>query len=307
MGQSGALERVLRGAAAHTMYDNFAKQVQGTSITNALFDIQANSIASLLHGDTGSPGQFSGFNHVASTESNLNQASADEKRPNSGDISSNKTAGSLERLSMRFNQVLNPNTKITESHLKHNGIGSNSTDVANRNLFHKHPPIKGVSPFPGVVAVQFDLFTLMAPDLGRLARIEREEWQTKMQNSNMHLPVNQDSECLNEVGSVGLDRKIGVDLASNVVDLELLSTLGSAEGRILRTSLAFLHLWGADLELDKCLQKELRITPPMSTGTAAGFAGDRGATTLLLPGWRSTFEVICQCGIQSNTHTQTYC
>ena len=98
---------------------------------------------------------------------------------------------------------------------------------------------------------------------------------------------------MTEDGSLGLDRKNGLDLASNVVDLELLSTLGSAEGRILRTSLAFLHLWGANLELDKCLQKELRITPPMSIGTAAGFAGDRGATTLLLPGWKSTFEVIC--------------
>jgi hypothetical protein len=133
----------------------------------------------------------------------------------------------------------------------------------------------------------------MAPDLGRLGRIEKEELQTKLQNSNTHMPLKEDRKVPNDARSLERENREGahVDLASNLVDLELLSTLGSIEGRILRASLAFLHLWGADLELDKCLQKELRIIPPTSVGTAAGFAGDRGASTLFLPGWKSTFEV----------------
>lgn len=314
--KSGALERILRGAAAHPMYINFARQLQRSSVANESYDIQATSISSLLHTDIDSPctpsahksviPQFSGFNSKTNTESDSQPVTSsisttDEKhseisRLNSGESSSNKVMGSLEKLSTRLSQALNQGTKAALSYAKDYGFGS-SYESSNRNLFHNQPPIKGVSPFPGVAALQFDLFTLMAPDLGRLGRTVRENEQSKIQVVGTHHPSrNKANGDMHKAGSLGVDRKddmVAQDgvLALKSVELELASSLGSSEGCLLRTSLAFLHLWGADLELDKCLEKDLWIVQPTSVGTAAGFAGDRGATTLLLPGWQSTFEM----------------
>eukprot|EP00250_Pteridium_aquilinum_P014398 c21963_g1_i1 orf=61-4728(+) len=304
--KSGALERILRGAAAHSMYSHFARQLQGISTVNGLFKVQTTSISSLLHGEIDSPwaqsadksvtSQSSGFNSrkriendslpILSSKHGTDDKSSEILRLNLGESSSNKMVGTLEKISSRLSQALNQGPKAVLPEFKDHDFGS-SLESSNRNLFHKQPPIKGSSPIPGVTALQFDLFTLMAPDLGRMGKTEREIEQSKIQTASNH---HSSGDKANGHSS-RQDVTTSDEALAKSVELELASSLGSAEGCLLRTSLAFLHLWGADVELDKCLQKEWRIVQPLSVGTAAGFAGDRGATTLLLPGWESTFEM----------------
>lgn len=283
--KSGALERILRGAAAHSMYSNFARQLQGSSTGSGLYKVQTTSISSLLHGEVDLQ---SANKSVASQSAGFNSQKVMENASLLTDEKNFKVIGSLEKISSRLSQALNQVPKSAMPEFKDYGFET-QIESSNRKLFHRQPPIKGASPIPGVAALQFDLFTLMTPDLGRIGKTEREIEQSKNQTaSNHHSSANKANGHSNRQDVIVSDEA----LVSKSVESELASSLGSAEGCLLRTSLAFLHLWGADVELDKCLQKEWKIKQPVSVGTAAGFAGDRGATTLLLPGWESTFEVI---------------
>lgn len=315
--KSGALERILRGTAAHSMFENFLKQIQGSSAAVDLLPGRATSTASLLHGDVDSAHthnfqsslshQFSRLGTKTNIEGlkSLQVASGIMSLPDdkhhedsmlaSAESASNKVIGGLEKLSSKFSQALNQGAKAAPSHLKDNYIGNSSSQSSSyRNLFHKQPPIKAASPFPGVAALQFDLFTLMAPDLGRQRKNEREVEQLKVGTDG--IPSNKIDQDIKMSDDQVIDRRNYPQMQEEPLpaksdDCELASSLGSFEGSLLRTSLAYLHLWGADLELDKCLQKELQIFQPTNVGAAAGFAGDRGATTLFLPGWKPTFEL----------------
>ncbi|MCO5608274.1 hypothetical protein L7F22_062480 [Adiantum nelumboides] len=289
--KSGALERIVRGAAAHSMYTNFAQQLQRSTHTHGLSQIQNSSTSSLLHGEvdfalaqSADKPQTFGLNLRRKTESDnilvLNSKQSTDEKIIKHETSSSRVIGGLEKLSSRLSQVLNQGAKVALSEAKDNS-SEISRESSSRNLFHKQPPIKGASPIAGVIALQFDLFTLMAPDLGRMRKNERESEHSKVQGGNKATghSRNEDTILLDE------------SLVPKSSKLELASSLGSPEGCLLRSGLAFLHLWGADKELDKCLQEEWQIMEPSSVHTAAGFAGDKGATTLLLPGWESTLEV----------------
>uniref|UniRef100_A0A6V7QW68 Uncharacterized protein n=1 Tax=Ananas comosus var. bracteatus TaxID=296719 RepID=A0A6V7QW68_ANACO len=75
---------------------------------------------------------------------------------------------------------------------------------------------------------------------------------------------------------------------SNVIDNPSKETL---EGRLLRFSLCFLHLWGVDGELDKLLVDEMNICKPEGFHIAPGVVGDRGSITLMFPGMWTTLEL----------------
>jgi hypothetical protein len=65
----------------------------------------------------------------------------------------------------------------------------------------------------------------------------------------------------------------------------------SLEGRLLRFSLCFLHLWDVDCELDKLLVDEMQVCKPEGCHIATGVVGDRGSFTLMFPGKEATLEV----------------
>ncbi|KAJ3692214.1 hypothetical protein LUZ60_012564 [Juncus effusus] len=65
----------------------------------------------------------------------------------------------------------------------------------------------------------------------------------------------------------------------------------STEGKLLRFSLCFLHLWGVDCELDKLLVEEMSVCKPDGCQLATGTVGDRGAVSLMFPGTEPTLEL----------------
>ncbi|KAH7405282.1 hypothetical protein KP509_15G063500 [Ceratopteris richardii] len=305
--KSGALERVLQGPAAHDMY---AWQMKRCTVADALFEVQNSSNSSFLQGGldpllTGSEIKVYNLSSYRRKmdgdifrDSTFTQTDEEKlPRKTTGESSSSRMLESLEKLSSRLSQALNQGMKQSPSISKYSD-SQTSLDSSNRNLFHKQPPVKGASPFPGVAALQFDLFTLMAPDLGRRGRTEKGSEQLKVQANKMVEPPSK--------GDIIL---INEPLMLKTTQSEHESSLGSTEGCLLRTTIAFLHLWGADAELDKCLQEEWQIVRPLSFCTTAGLAGDKGATTLLFPSQNSMFQMWTQfaefCAVRSLTLVAT--
>ncbi|CAM6033085.1 unnamed protein product [Sphagnum compactum] len=157
---------------------------------------------------------------------------------------------------------------------------SNPTIVSSRPLVHKQP-IRGASPLPGVATLQFDLFALMAPDLGATSNSGEKESRALVAGSEE-----------SQIAAV-LERVPGVEHSEDKVTSSSKedSWLGTVQGRLLRTSLAFLHLWGVDQELDSSLLEELLVSKPQHIRVGSGLAGDRGAMTLSLPNQRATLEL----------------
>ncbi|CAK9231339.1 unnamed protein product [Sphagnum troendelagicum] len=157
---------------------------------------------------------------------------------------------------------------------------SNPTIVSSRPLVHKQP-IRGASPLPGVATLQFDLFALMAPDLGSTSTSGEKESRALVAGSEE-----------SQIAAV-LERVPGVEHSEDKVTSSSKedSWLGTVQGRLLQTSLAFLHLWGVDQELDSSLLEELLVSKPQHIKVGSGLAGDRGAMTLSLPNQRATLEL----------------
>lgn len=81
-----------------------------------------------------------------------------------------------------------------------------------------------------------------------------------------------------------------VDSTSGVYEMDSPSR-ESLEGRLLRFSLCFLHLWDVDCELDRLLVDEMQVCKPEGCHIATGVVGDRGSFTLMFPGKEATLEV----------------
>ncbi|KAF3333196.1 WD repeat-containing protein 7 [Carex littledalei] len=118
----------------------------------------------------------------------------------------------------------------------------------------KKVPIKCSCPFPGIASLRFDLAALMSP----LAHV------------SCHLSKETAFRKGEEVDSPAKE---------------------SPEGRLLRFSLCFLHLWGVDTELDRLLVEEMNVCKPDVCHITAGIIGDRGAMSLMFPGVEPTLEV----------------
>ncbi|KAK6137428.1 hypothetical protein DH2020_028851 [Rehmannia glutinosa] len=77
----------------------------------------------------------------------------------------------------------------------------------------------------------------------------------------------------------------------SVGTLEHHEWVNSLEGFLLQFSLSFLHLWNVDNELDNLLVTDMKLKRPDSFIVSSGILGDRGSMTLTFPGSSSTLEL----------------
>ncbi|XP_057802773.1 uncharacterized protein LOC131018061 [Salvia miltiorrhiza] len=128
--KTGARERVLRGVAAHSMFDHFLKSINEISLSSNLMN--RNTSVSSLVSPVIEPTNFSQSHPKVQGKGITPQAS---------------TASKLERNAPEASNI-------------RNGAGEKSGGFAS-GIFKKHP-IKSSSPFPGVSTLCFDLSSLMS-------------------------------------------------------------------------------------------------------------------------------------------------
>ncbi|KAH6761030.1 Transducin/WD40 repeat-like superfamily protein [Perilla frutescens var. frutescens] len=269
--KTGARERVLRGAAAHSMFDHFLKSINEIALSSNLMN--GNTSASSLVLPMIEPTKFSHYHPKFHRMGIPPQASTTSK--------------------------IEPNTP--ESSKVMNGSGTKSGRLTS-GVFHseKHP-IKSYSPFPGVSTLCFDLFSLMSlcsmneflEDGSHLG--EKKDVKGNENRSSRAGAHRREDTSLKEVGAQmprphfgnGKNRSDG----ASVVTPEHHELVQMLEGCLLQFSLSFLHLWDVDKELDNLLITEMHLKKPDSFIVSSGILGDRGSMTLTFPGSSSTLEL----------------
>ncbi len=188
---SGARERILRGTPAHSMIATFSSRFRKSADANSIFSGSSTSASALLAPTEELPNRPRPSRSIAALAAPTLAESSSLPNPVAGSSSllaggnpisthdetenmSLGLIGSLEKLSTKVAQALNqsakpgplkPSESISSITTVKSGPVSNPTIVSSRPLVHKQP-IRGASPLPGVATLQFDLFALMAPDLG---------------------------------------------------------------------------------------------------------------------------------------------
>lgn len=296
--KSGARERILRGAAAHSMFDNFLRCIHvnasaskalggSTSASSLLFHSGENS--NHYHDSTVKL-DMDGMTLVGSeTSETLGAMGSTAKSVN---LATKKSGGNIEKSKM-VNTKVAPATSSFADVIDSSYVNQSSSQQVPKNRMQ---PIKGTCPFPGVAALQFDLLSLMVPSLGNLSISESHEKKSQQSGlsegalpmSNMGSQSPRKTKCTTPHKD---SRTTISDSAHHQNWSEENTWLGTTEGHLIRLSLSFLHLWGTDDELDKLLAEEMNISKPDHFGVAAGLLGDRGSLTLFFPGWRATFEL----------------
>ncbi|KAL0312539.1 UNVERIFIED_CONTAM: hypothetical protein Sradi_5653200 [Sesamum radiatum] len=273
--KTGARERLLRGAAAHSMFDHFVKGINESFLSGNLMN--GNTSASSLVFPVTEPTKLSQSHPKVSGKGISPQIpTARKSEPNE---SSNAMKGSGARSGCFTSVVFQSD---------------------------KHP-IKSSSPFPGVSTLCFDLTSLMslcsmhelsddgshiggkiyAKGAGTSTpkgdAYQKAEAPSKELGMEVPSPrhVNGKSSSVSDGSSVNLEHQ----------------WVRSLEGCLLQFSLSFLHLWHVDDELDNLLITEMKLKRPDSFIVSSGILGDRGSMTLTFPGsdltlelWRSSSE-----------------
>ncbi|OIW09950.1 hypothetical protein TanjilG_32099 [Lupinus angustifolius] len=211
--KTGSRERVLRGTAAHSMFDHFCKSIRMSSISGTL--LNGNTSVSSLLLPIVDEARFSNSAHSLSAK---------------------------QKPSSLF------------------GLWSNKL------------PIKCSCPLPGIVALSFDLASVLF------------------------------SYQKNESFENGGSKTVNVDLKQQGVQeqnpnyqnpetFERHELLGLFEEYLLRFSLSFLHLWNFDSELDNLLISDMKLRRPENFVLASGLQGDKGSLTLTFPCRGATLEL----------------
>lgn len=294
--KSGARERILRGAATHSMFDNFLRCIHVNASASKVLGGSTSASSLLFHS-----GENSNHYHdstVKLDEDGLTSAGSETSGAmgspaKSVNLATKKSGGNIEKSKMVINTKVAP---VASSFGDATGSSYVNRSSSQQVLKNKMQPIKGTCPFPGVAALQFDLLSLMVPSLGHLSASENHEKRNQQAGlSEGALPMSDmgsQSSRKNNCTTTHKDSPTVIsDPAHHSNWSEENTWLGTTEGHLLRLSLSFLHLWGTDDELDKLLVEEMDISKPDHFGVAAGLLGDRGSLTLFLPGGRATFEL----------------
>ncbi|PIN01700.1 hypothetical protein CDL12_25793 [Handroanthus impetiginosus] len=271
--KTGARERVLRGAAAHSMFDHFLKSINENLLPGNLMN--GNTSASSLVFPVIEPTKFSQPNLKVSGKGISPRISPEGKFEPNARQTSNAMKGTTAKSGL-------PTSVVFQS--------------------DKHP-IKSSSPFPGVSTLCFDLSSLMSlcsmNELFLDGSHIREKSNVKGGGSGIrkddakqrvNAPVKELVEEMPSSHHVNMKSSSFSD-ASSVVTLEHHEWVRSLEGCILQFSLSFLHLWNVDIELDNLLITEMKLKRPDSFIVSSGILGDRGSMTLAFPGSYSTLEL----------------
>ncbi|KAL3498909.1 hypothetical protein ACH5RR_041641 [Cinchona calisaya] len=287
--KTGARERVLRGAAAHSMLDHFCTGMKKDSAAVRLMTSNT-SASSLVHPMT-EDNKYS-RSHFKYSAKGVSKSVAFPLSTSTTESSSSQTHATKET--------------VIES------IGSLVSSFQSNK-----PPIEGSCPFPGITTLCFDLKSVMSlckshefsttgsaghrripsvvigVDTRKDSPRKNEDNQQKDQEPEIPSSLQVNKESHSDFNGTSADTKIGYDW------------LASLEGCLLQFSLSLLHLWNVDYELDKLLETEMKLKRPELFNIASGFVGDRGSLTLMFPGssaalelWKSSSEY---CALRSLT------
>ncbi|KAJ8526965.1 hypothetical protein K7X08_029442 [Anisodus acutangulus] len=253
--KSGARERVLRGAAAVSMFEHFCTGIDR--------DLPGGSVIS---GNT-------------SASSLLFPVTDETKSPPPQSQTLGKGISS-SNISVR--------TSVSGS-----TTGSNRSALPSLQI--RKQPVKGSCPFPGVAALSFDLTSLMSlcqrdeyyktessnPNKNQVKdiRVEFPIKRTNFRDQETGTPSSSD-QSIN-------DKSDGTSIEA-ARDPEWMFLL---EQCLLQFSLSILHMWNVDPELDKLLVTEMKLKRPHNLLVASGLLGDRGSLTLTFPDYTSTLEL----------------
>ncbi|KAK6158274.1 hypothetical protein DH2020_005588 [Rehmannia glutinosa] len=267
--KTGARERVLRGAAAHSMFDHFLKSINESSLSG---------IGNLMNGNTSASSLV--FPVIEPTKFPQSQS---------------KVLGKGISPRIPTESKIEPNAPESLHALK--GTGAKSV------LFQsdKHP-IKSSCPFPGLSTLCFDLNSLMSlcsvnEFVEDGSHIGEQSYVKEAGTSSPKYDAYQRTNApLKELGEEMPSSHHVNGTSSSVSDGPSVGTLehhewvNSLEGCLLQFSLSFLHLWNVDNELDNLLVTDMKLKRPDSFIVSSGILGDRGSMTLTFPGSSSTLE-----------------
>lgn len=269
--KTGARERVLRGTAAHSMFDHFCSSIDADSLSFAA--INACTSASTLQYPFSAVAPFS-------------QSHFRKGGPSS--------------------QFFPANTKMDEPSTSQ--IHASKRDAANIYSSRvstdpsKKIAVKCSCPFPGIATLSFDLGALMslcyiaesseaASDISEKRHIE---------NLGVDMPNNGDKRGDYISKKQGAEMGSTQDMAASddfcmegtsPFTLENSGWESTLEGCLLRFSLSFLHLWDVDSELDKLLVTEMKLKRADGFHVGSGLLGDKGSLTLTFPAHSATLEL----------------
>ncbi|TMW88317.1 hypothetical protein EJD97_018710 [Solanum chilense] len=253
--KSGARERVLRGAAAVSMFDHFCTGI-----------------------DRGLPG--GSMNSGNTSASSLLCPATDETRsppPQSQTVGKGTSSSNIS-----------VSTSVSGS-----TTGSNRSALPSLQI--RNQPVKGSCPFPGVAALSFDLTSLMSlcqidenyktesSDLNKNQvkelKVESPIKKTIFRDQETGIPSSNDQSINDKSGAASIE---------TARDSEWMFLL---EKCLLQFSLSILHIWNVDAELDEMLVTEMKLKRPQNLLVASGLLGDRGSLTLTFPDDTSTLEL----------------
>ncbi|KAG0462827.1 hypothetical protein HPP92_021303, partial [Vanilla planifolia] len=265
--KSGALERIIRGSASHSMLEHFCSGISINVISGSILG-GTTSASTLLVPLSYDSGSF-----------RLGTTSSDVER---NEVPKGKMV-QPNRRGMDFPELCNYLTKSNDGKLPygHSAYDANSGLTRNNSagLISSHQfskskkhPIICSCPFPGIASLEFELSSLASLSH---AQSVNENYVSHDINRAMEHALQGESSKASIVTE--MDRSHAVK--------------DTIEGYLLRFSLCFLHLWDIDLELDKQLKEEMNVSKPNSFQIAAGILGDRGSMTLMFPGLFATLEL----------------
>lgn len=273
--KTGARERVLRGAAAHSMLDHFCMVMKKDSASASL--MSRNTSASSLN--------------LPLTEENKYSHSRLRYTAKGASTSSRFPVSTSLTESNRFH------THATKEGVIESIESTVSAVQSNR------PPIEGLCPFPGIIALCFDLKSMISicksHDLTMAGSIDHRKTSSEVIGMDTPKDIPQeknDSQRMYQETDIATPRHVGKDIYSvssgvsggTIADHDLRHSL---EEYLLQFSLSLLHLWNVDYELDKLLQTEAKLSRPELFNVASGLIGDRGSLTLTFPGSSATLEL----------------
>ncbi|XP_074328947.1 uncharacterized protein LOC141666698 isoform X2 [Apium graveolens] len=271
--KTGARERVLRGIAAHSMFDHFCNSIDVDSLSFAA--INAYSSASMLTYPFSAVAPFS--------RSQFNNS----------------------RKGGHSSQFSSANTKMDEPSTSQ--IHASKRDAA--NIYSSRistDPSKRIAVtcsclFPGIATLNFDLGTLMSLCYIAESSEAASDFSEKqhIENLGVDLPNDGDKRADFILKRQGAEVQSTQDMAASDdfgertshITLENSGWESTLEGCLLRFSLSFLHLWDVDSDLDKLLMTEMKLKRPDGFLVGSGLLGDKGSLTLTFPAHSTTLEL----------------
>ncbi|XP_055821617.1 uncharacterized protein LOC129890105 isoform X2 [Solanum dulcamara] len=251
--KSGARERVLRGAAAVSMFDHFCTGIDRDLPSGSM--ISGNTSASSLlfpaTDETKSPPPQSQTVGKGISSSNI---------PVSTSVSGSTTGSNRSALPQIRKQPVKGSCPFP-------GVAALSFDLTSlMSLCQGDESYKTDSSDPNKNQV-------------KEIRVESPNKRTNFKGQETGIPSSSDQSINDKSGGTSIEA---------ARDSEWMFLL---EKCLLQFSLSILHMWNVDAELDKLLVTEMKLKRPQNLLVASGLLGDRGSLTLTFPDDTSTLEL----------------